>query len=306
MVNTPVLFETFARPDYARQAFDAIKRVKPKTLYFYSNKARNDRPDEIQRNETVRAFIKEIDWDCDLHTFFRNEYVDVFTSLWGSLNWFFDNVEEGIVLEEDCVAAPAFFDFCEKLLNRYRKETKVRLISGDNFTPEFNPKGYDYFFSHMTHIYGWASWRNRWENLDKTMDQWSSVKKQNVREYYPHVMERLYYRYILARTYKEKNENLRSWDTMTVYNMIKNHEVSIVPKYNLVKDVGALGANSIVSNNEVEKAIGYHEEFYPVDSYPSTLKPCDTYDYAHFKKHIMMGLIRYEIKKYKAKLFKEK
>ena len=86
-MDTAVLFETFARPQYARQVFDQIKKAKPKKLYFYSNKARVDRPDEVRNNEEIRSWVKEIDWDCELHTFFREEYVDVYTSVQGAMSW---------------------------------------------------------------------------------------------------------------------------------------------------------------------------------------------------------------------------
>lgn len=101
MLSTPVLFCTFARPECARQSFNAIKAAKPSVLYFYSNKAREEKPDEVKRNTEIREYIKEIDWDCDLHTWFRDEYVDVYTSLLGAINWVFDNEEQAIVMEED-------------------------------------------------------------------------------------------------------------------------------------------------------------------------------------------------------------
>lgn len=87
-MDTAVLFETFVRPQYARQVFDQIKKAKPKKLYFYSNKARVDRPDEVRNNEEIRSWVKEVDWDCELHTFFREEYVDVYTSVRGAKNLF--------------------------------------------------------------------------------------------------------------------------------------------------------------------------------------------------------------------------
>lgn len=107
-MDTAVLFETFARPQYARQVFDQIKKAKPKKLYFYSNKARVDRPDEVRNNEEIRSWVKEIDWDCELHTFFREEYVDVYTSVQGAMDWVFENEEQAIVLEDDCVPSVAF------------------------------------------------------------------------------------------------------------------------------------------------------------------------------------------------------
>ena len=106
MVETPVLFVTFVRPDYARQTWEGIKATKPKTLYFYSNKGRAEKEGEVERNNEIRSYINEIDWDCDLHIFFREECVNVYDSLRGAIDWLFDNEERGIILEEDCV--PSF------------------------------------------------------------------------------------------------------------------------------------------------------------------------------------------------------
>lgn len=301
MVNTPILYETFARPEYARKSFDAIKKAKPRVLYFYSNKARSDRPDEIKRNDEIRSYVKEIDWDCDLHTFFREDYVDVFTSLWGSLDWFFNSVEEGIVLEEDCVASLAFFDYCDKLLPLYRNEKKIRLISGDNFTPEFSPQGYDYFFSRYMHIYGWASWSDRWKVMDRKMIAWGEVKNSRLKEYFVHFLPILYYKLILGKTYK-KSETTKSWDCVTIYNMIRNDEYAIVPAVNLVDDIGNIGANAVVDAG-LRVLDEYKRKSYPTDKYPKVISAVDTYDYRHFKKHVFEGFMKYQIKKYTHKIF---
>lgn len=60
MVETPVLFVTFVRPDYARQTWEGIKATKPKTLYFYSNKGRAEKEGEVERNNEIRSYINEI------------------------------------------------------------------------------------------------------------------------------------------------------------------------------------------------------------------------------------------------------
>lgn len=301
MVNSPVLFETFARPDYARQAFDAIKKAQPRTLYFYSNKARANRPDEVKRNEEVRSFIREIDWECDLHTFFREEYVDVFTSLWGSLDWFFGNVEKGIVLEEDCVASLAFFDFCDKLLPQYRNNKKIRLISGDNFTPEFSPEGYDYFFSRYMHIYGWASWSDRWKQMDRKMDLWPKIKEAKLKTYFAHFLPSVYYKLILGGTYK-KPHNTKSWDCVTLYDMIRNDEYAIVPAVNLVDNIGNIGANAEVDSG-LRVLDKYEKDTYPIDIFPQKIRVDEYYEYRHFKKHILKTFVGYQLRKYWHKIF---
>ena len=297
MVEVPVLYITFCRPDYARRSFDAIKKAQPRKLYFYSNKAREDRPDEVRRNEEVRSFVKEIDWECELKTWYRDEYVDIFTSIHGALDWIFNNEEQAIILEEDCVASLAFFNYCESLLPRYKDNSRVRLISGDNITPEYNPQGYDYFFTHMTQIYGWASWRNKWRNLVWSFSDWPQVRQEEFRKYYPHLLERLYFNLMFSKMYRERNDRL-SWDFVTLFNMIKNNEVTIIPKYNLVDDIGLVGDNHQVSvKKTVSKQVFYGNSF-DVSHYPENIYTMDSYDYHHFKKHIWGSFIRYEVKKY--------
>ena len=128
MVQTPVLFETFVRIDYARKVWDAIKTAQPKKLYFYSNKGRKDIEGEIEKNDEIRSWIKEIDWDCDLHTWFRDECVNQYISLKGAMDWVFSNEEQAIVLEDDCVPSLAFFSYCDQLLEKFKNDKRVWLI----------------------------------------------------------------------------------------------------------------------------------------------------------------------------------
>lgn len=301
MVYTPVLYITFARPEYASQSFAAIKKAQPKKLYFYSNKARNDRPDEVQRNEEVRSYLRQIDWDCEVKTWFRDEYVDVFTSLWGAMDWVFDNEEEAIVLEEDCVASLAFFDYCEKLLQKYKDEPRVRLISGDNFTPEYNPGDYDYFFTRLPDIYGWASWKAKWKNLDREMIDWPQVRKKRLKKYFPHVLERVFQSVIMNKILGD-NKPSKPWDFTTCYNMLKNDEVSITPRFNLVEDIGLSGANHEVNIKKMGGLPRFEGNTYPTEKCPFSIEPFDSYDYPHFKKYIFWRWIFYEFKKYRKKI----
>ncbi len=85
MVNTPVLFVPFARPEYAFKTFEAIKNAKPKKLYFYSDKARENMSDEVISNNQIRALVNDIDWNCELKTFFREKHSDAFILHFGVL-----------------------------------------------------------------------------------------------------------------------------------------------------------------------------------------------------------------------------
>lgn len=304
MVNTPVLYITFVRPEYASQSFAAIKKAQPRKLYFYSNKAREDRPDEVRRNEEVRSFVKQIDWECDVKTWFRDEYVDVFTSLWGAIDWVFNNEEEAIIIEEDCVASVAFFDLCDKLIPRYRNEKRIQLISGDNFTPQYNPKGMDYFFSSYMHIYGWASWKDRWSTMDRKMVDWTEIKKSPLKKHFRNFVACWFYRMVIGKVYSEI-EKFNPWDYITLYNMIKNDRLCVFPADNLVDDIGEIGANTVICAKEVRLKT-YEGTTYPTDNYPKVIEPCKKYDNSHFFKHIFWRFVKFETRKYATMVFSRK
>mgnify|MGYP003207438322 CR=1 FL=1 len=239
MVETPVLFVTFVRPDYARQTWEGIKATKPKTLYFYSNKGRAEKEGEVERNNEIRSYINEIDWDCDLHIFFREECVNVYDSLRGAIDWLFDNEERGIILEEDCVPTKAFFSFVDQMIEKFKEDKRVWCISGDNIKQ--NPSGYDYMFSHLHAMYGWASWRDRWR-----MVNWDHLYiKETIDE---HIYYRLFKTKEQAKAKEKALSNMedmlyrtKCWDYIFGLCMDQYHALTVQPKEHLVKNIGVTG-----------------------------------------------------------------
>lgn len=240
MVETPVLFVTFVRPDYARQTWEGIKATKPKTLYFYSNKGRAEKEGEVERNNEIRSYINEIDWDCDLHIFFREECVNVYDSLRGAIDWLFDNEERGIILEEDCVPTKAFFSFVDQMIEKFKEDKRVWCISGDNIIKQ-NLSGYDYMFSHLHAMYGWASWRDRWR-----MVNWDHLYiKETIDE---HIYYRLFKTKEQAKAKEKALSNMedmlyrtKCWDYIFGLCMDQYHALTVQPKEHLVKNIGVTG-----------------------------------------------------------------
>ena len=292
MLNKPILFITFARPEYARKAFAPIKSIKPSKLYFYSNKARSGNQEEVRRNEEVRALVNEIDWDCEVRTWFRDEYVDVFTSIWGAIDWVFNSEQEAIVIEEDVVTCPAFFEYMAALLDRYRDEQKVWIISGDNAAPRYNPKHLSYFPTRFADIYGWASWADRWHSLDREMKQWPSFRgSKQFREYYNNWLERLIQKYYFDQVWK-KRETYNPWDFVFNYNLALNKSYCIMPYVNLVADIGVSGANHSEGITSPLSTIMIHSESFPFSiGEPECIVPT-TFDHIFFFNNRFLGLLK--------------
>lgn len=282
MVQTPVLFETFIRVDYARQVWDAIKAAQPKKLYFYSNKGRAEGEGEIERNNEIRSWVKEIDWECELHTFFRDECVDIYTSLKGALDWVFSSEPEAIVLEDDCVPTPAFFSFCDQMIEKYRDEKRVWCISGDNYM-NYQPNDEDYFFSQYHFMYGWASWSDRWKQI-----QWGNLPidemiKENVSfEIYSSKKEARFRNKEIMRVKGFVNSR-NCWDYAFGITIDYNKGVTVQPKYHLVTCVGLFGTHSKVSKKTM-----FHikadspSDVYVINKHPKDIEADKEYDHSLF------------------------
>ncbi len=283
MVKTPVLFITFARPDYARKTFEGIKAAKPEKLYFYSNKGREDIVGEVNRNEEIRSYIKEIDWDCELHTFFRDECVDVYNSIRGAITWLFQHEESGIILEEDCVPTRAFFSFADQMICKYQDNNKVWYISGDNFY-NLNPSGYDYIFSQYHCMYGWATWRNRWQQLDWDNFTIEAVLKSKCfnRLYKTHkqALDRKHGLQSLIEIYKRK----KSWDYLLGCTVDYNYGVGVFPTKQLIHNIGLSGVNhNIPQVSYVNSEPTYCGDKYEVVNHPPIVEADIEYDYQFFR-----------------------
>lgn len=284
MVNTPILFETFARPHYARKVFDVIKANKPKKLYFYSNKARADRPEEIRNNEEIRSWVKEVDWDCELHTFFREEYAEIYSSLKGAIDWVFSCEPEAIILEDDCVPTPAFFSFCDQMIEKYRDNEKVWCISGDNYV-DYVPQNADYFFSQYHLMFGWASWRSRWEQI-----RWDSLpidellRSDHFDNLYKTQREAKYRRKELNHVKKFVRET-HCWDYAIGIEMDFRQTLTVHPKEHLVTCIGLFGTHSFVSQETMfHKRSICNDELYVINRHPNVVAADFDYDYQYFVK----------------------
>lgn len=254
MVNTPVLFETFVRVDYARQVWDAIKAAQPKKLYFYSNKGRAEKEGEIERNNEIRSWVNEIDWDCELHTWFREECVDVYTSLKGAISWLFENEESGIVLEDDCVPTPAFFSFCDQMIEKYKDNMKVWYISGDNFLNN-NPSNQDYIFSHNHWLYGWASWRSRWEQLSWDGVPFDSIIGSELYKDFYKTKGQIQFRKKELIRIKEFVNRTNCWDFIFGITADLKGALRVVPREHLITNVGLQGEHSSIATKRCSQLL---------------------------------------------------
>ncbi len=175
-MKTPVALIIFNRPDTTKRVFEAIREAKPPKLLVIADGPRADRPGEAEKCAATRAIIGSVDWECEVLTNYSDVNLGCKIRVSSGLDWVFSEVEEAIILEDDCLPEPSFFPFCEELLERYRDDSRIAVISGLNLQFGRQRTDYSYYFSIYNHCWGWASWRRAWENFDYDMKLWTLVR----------------------------------------------------------------------------------------------------------------------------------
>jgi hypothetical protein len=241
-LNTPVLFLVFNRIDTTKQVFEAIRKAKPPKLYIASDGARKSVNNECDKVKAVRDYIiSNIDWECEVKTLFREDNYGCKMAVSDSIDWFFKNEEMGIILEDDCLPSQSFFSFCEELLVKYKDDLRIWNISGDNFQNGCKRGESEYYFSKIPHIWGWASWANRWKHYDVDM---KLSGRQSVREVIINIFhDRKVQEYWLRTMEGGYRQKLDTWDYQWAYTCFTNNGLSINPNKNLIKNIG-FGVNA--------------------------------------------------------------
>jgi hypothetical protein len=234
--NMPILFIVFNRKEPAEQVFSKIREIKPKKLYIAADGPRKDKPEEFEKCMNVREIFKQIDWDCEVHTKFEDENLGCRKAVSSAISWFFENVEEGIILEDDCLPSLSFFNFCEILLEKYRDDPRIMHISGSNFQKGTKRGDASYYFSKLNHIWGWATWRRAWQFYDAEMKNYPEFKNQNhIANIFSDKSTQKYWTKLLDKIHT-RGQN--TWDAQWTYAILSHNGICITPNLNMITNIG--------------------------------------------------------------------
>ena len=277
---TPVVLCVFNRPDTTQTVFEAIRRARPARLYVVADGPR-DRGDR-QACQQVRQIIDTLDWPCELHTNYAETNLGCGERIVSGLDWVFDQVDQAIVLEDDCLPDPSFFPFCETLLDHYRHDPRVMHIGGHNRLMQWRPQTASYFGTYLYGSpWGWATWRRAWRCFRRESDAWRQLAHD------PTVAERLPNREVydsFLHPFKNYSmEQLQSeWGFIWTLSKLLSEGLSIVPSKNLVSNIG-IGAGATHTRGAVallfQNTPRYAMEF-PL-RHPSALVADREYEYQH-------------------------
>ena len=235
-MRTPVAFLIFNRPDVTASVFAEIARARPPKLLVVADGPRADRPGEREACAAARAVVGRVDWDCEVLTNFAEANMGCRARVSSGITWVFEQVEEAILLEDDCLPHPSFFPFCEELLARFRDDERVMAVSGDNFQLGRRRTPDSYYFSRYAHIWGWATWRRAWRHYDVGIERWAELRDSPwLRETLGDAEAAEYWGHVFDETYAGR---VNTWDYQWLFAVWARGGVAALPEVNLVSNIG--------------------------------------------------------------------
>lgn len=291
--DTPVLFIVFNRPDQTKRVFEAIREERPHKLFVAADGPRTAHPEDASRCLAARKIATAVDWECDLKVRFSDYNAGCGHGPANAISWFFDHVDEGVILEDDCLPSHDFFLFCSEMLEHYRSDKRIMEMGGTNLYGNVNNEDpYSYFFSRHNMIWGWATWKRAWKHYDFEMAFYSTIRSSRLfKNCFASHDELEFFRLTFDRTVANI-DTVTWWDYQWEFARRINSGLTIVPKKNLVINLGIgrdathttdpLGAGSDLKFEKMNFPL-VHPEFVLADS---------KRDEAFFKKTLTTGLSR--------------
>ena len=251
MFDRSVLLICFNRPDHVQRVLSVIREQTPNRLFIFQDGTREGNATDQEKCAAVREIVQElVDWNCELHTFYADRNYGCGAGPMTAIDWFFSQVEEGIVMEDDCLPHPDFFGYCEELLARYRHDEKVRFINATLYDNRWHCEA-SYDFSHYMVTGAWAGWKRTWKGFDL------DLQGLDARAFRKHVLKLTGNRgeanwwFAIVKEIQQDKRKKSYWDFQMQIHLFRESALTIHPKVNLISNIGFDGEGThTLSNND--------------------------------------------------------
>lgn len=256
-IDIAVLILFFNRPDALSAVFEEVRKARPSRLFLYQDGPRGEH--DMPGIEACRKVVEDIDWECDVRRLYQEKNFGCDPSEYLSQKWAFSMADKCIVLEDDDIPSQSFFPFCKEMLDRYEHDTRISMITGTNYDEVTLDIPYDYFFATTFSISGWASWR-------RVIDQWDEHytfldDAYNLQQLEDLIKERKYQKDFVEFCRYHRKSGKAYYETIFHAALFFNSAMSIVPRVNMINNLGACGEGVHLSGTNATMPRAYRRIF---------------------------------------------
>lgn len=231
----PIVLFTYKRLNTLRLTIDALRNnyyAKDSDLIIFSDAAKyeNDSKSIIE----VRKYLKTIHGFKSIEIYEANENKGLANSVIDGVSKVFENNESIIVLEDDLVTTPNFLTFMNQAIEEFKYEKKVFSICGYSFDLAVVGYPIDSYFLNRSWPWGWASWKDRWQEIDWSIQDYDSFKidKKRRKQFSALGSD------VNTMLDKQMNGQIDSWAIRWTFHQFKTSKISLFPVKSLISNAG--------------------------------------------------------------------
>lgn len=248
-MNSAVTLIFFTRSDTLEKVFEKIRIAKPPKLFLVQDGPRKGNEMDEKKIMECRSIVEKIDWDCDVYKNYADVNLGCGERPQSGITWALSHVDSTIILEDDCVPDLSFFEYCDQMLDKYKDDERICYISGLNHFEEWDFGGSSYGFTKGGAIWGWATWKRAWKAYDYSVSQ--------INNFYIERLTRRILNKDSARVdlWKKTNNTVKKdikisyWDIQWGFVKYSQNQLVIVPKYNLIHNIGVGNTSTHAKQN---------------------------------------------------------
>ncbi|KHJ38171.1 hypothetical protein PBAC_17120 [Pedobacter glucosidilyticus] len=186
MSNTlaPIVLFTYKRLETLQKTIDALKLnflAADSDLIIYSDGAKHDKDESIING--IRTYLKTITGFKSIAIYESEKNQGLATSIISGVSAVMKVYDKAIVLEDDLLTSTNFLSFMNQALDKYKHSAKVCSISAYSFDlKEQDDSLEEGYFLNRSWSWGWATWRDRWAEVDWTVSDYKEFSKSNTQK----------------------------------------------------------------------------------------------------------------------------
>ena len=247
LVNVPVAIHAFIRPKMLEKQWAVIKEARPSVLIIRSDGPRASVPSDKEKIAECRKIVEDIDWECDVHKLYFEENQGMYNMIDISYEYIWSRFDRCIFLEDDQIPSVSYFKYCEYLLEKYKDDLRIHCIHGVNLCEKWDKTDADYFFAKVPVSSGKATWKRSFEMCENVLDYKDNAYVSNLMyKTMPKYMKKQFKSFAETGTYANHRPG---GEFFVRYAEICQNQLVIIPKYNLINNIGVGEGSTHTANN---------------------------------------------------------
>lgn len=231
----PIVLFTYKRLETLKITISALlanRLAAESDLIIYSDGPKKEEDESIIQE--IRTYLQTITGFKSVRIHESNTNKGLATSIINGVSEVMAEYHKAIVLEDDLITSTNFLDFMNEGLNKYEAQKKVYSISGYAFDLKDKDFKEDGYFLNRHWPWGWASWEDRWQEVDWEVKDYTSFKlNSKLKKEFA-----LLGSDVNSMLDKQMNGNLDSWSIRWTYHIFTKKALVLFPVVSKISNNG--------------------------------------------------------------------